>query len=57
MATGGQDVNFLKEEYDGRPADVLDNAYVIVEFASGARACLELCMFAEASKNQVWGWW
>ncbi|KAL1530937.1 hypothetical protein AB1Y20_001828 [Prymnesium parvum] len=52
MATGGQDVNFLDEEHDGRPADTLDNAYVLVEFTSGARACLELCMFAEASKHQ-----
>jgi len=52
MATGGQDANFLRETYDGAPADVLDNAYVLVEFASGARACLELCMFAEASRHQ-----
>jgi len=31
---------------------VLDSAYVIVDFQSGARAMLELCMFAEASKHQ-----
>lgn len=53
MAIGAQDVNFVGEQYDGRAADVIDNAYVLIEFASGARACLELCMFAEASKHQA----
>lgn len=53
MALGGQDVNFLDEVHDGRPADILDNAYVLIEFESGSRACLELCMFAEASKHQA----
>jgi len=48
-ASGNIDVNFLDEEYDGRKPDILDNAYVIVDFASGARAMLDLCMFAEGS--------
>ena len=52
MASGGQSVNHLDEVYDGRPSDILDNAYVIVEFDSGARAMLDLCMFAEATHNQ-----
>jgi len=52
MASAGQDVNFLDETYEGKPADVVDNAYVLIDFASGARACLELCMFAEASRHQ-----
>ncbi len=52
MASGAQDVNHLDEVYDGEPADMLDNAYVIVEFASGARAMLDLCMFAEAGRNE-----
>ncbi|PRY95451.1 putative dehydrogenase [Hasllibacter halocynthiae] len=46
MASAGQDVNRLGE------ADVWDNAYVIVDFRGGARAMLELCMFAEGSKFQ-----
>ena len=46
MASAGQDVNHLGE------ADVWDNAYVIVDFALGARAMLELCMFAEGSEYQ-----
>ncbi len=52
MASGGQDVNHLDELYDGRTPDILDNAYVAVEFDSGARAMLDLCMFAEATRNQ-----
>ncbi len=51
-ASGAQDVNHLGERYDGRTPDILDNAYVVVDFASGARALLDLCMFAEASRNQ-----
>lgn len=52
VASGGQDVNHLNEVYDGRPSDILDNAFVIVDFDNGARALLEICMFAEASKHQ-----
>ncbi|MEM9062539.1 MAG: Gfo/Idh/MocA family oxidoreductase [Pseudomonadota bacterium] len=48
-ASGGMDVNFLDESYGGRQPDILDNAFVIVDFASGARAMLDLCMFAEGS--------
>jgi myo-inositol 2-dehydrogenase/D-chiro-inositol 1-dehydrogenase len=32
--------------------DILDNAYVVVDFASGQRALLELCMFAEGARYQ-----
>ncbi len=52
MASGAQDVNHLDETYDGETPDILDNAYVIVEFDNGARGMLDLCMFAEASKNE-----
>lgn len=52
MASGGQDVNHLDERYDGETPDILDNAYVIVDFDNGARGLLDLCMFAEASKNE-----
>jgi predicted dehydrogenase len=51
-ASAGQDVNHLDEEYDGERPDLLDNAYTVVDFESGARALLDLCMFAEASRNQ-----
>ncbi len=56
MASGGQSVNHLDERYVGNPAgerpDILDNAYVIVEYTNGSRAMLDLCMFAEASINE-----
>ncbi len=52
MASGGQSVNHLRETYDGETPDILDNGYVIVDFDNGARAMLELCMFAEGSEYQ-----
>ncbi|MCJ8518747.1 putative dehydrogenase [Pseudorhizobium tarimense] len=52
MASGGQAVNHLDEVYEGRRPDIWDNAYVLVDFASGARAMLELCMFAEGARYQ-----
>ncbi len=50
FASGAQDVNHLDERYDGETPDILDNAYVIVDYPSGARALLDLCMFAEGSR-------
>ena len=52
MASAGQDANHLNESYAGRVPDILDNGYVIVDFANGARAMLELCMFAEGAEYQ-----
>lgn len=51
MASGAQDVNHLDETYDGEVPDIIDNAMVIVEYANGVRASLDLCMFAEGSVN------
>lgn len=51
-ASGAQDVNHLDESYDGETPDILDNAYVLVDYENGVRALLDLCMFAEASRNQ-----
>ncbi|MEJ8474627.1 Gfo/Idh/MocA family protein [Roseibium algae] len=52
MASAAQSVNHLNETYDGETPDILDNGYVIVDFENGARALLELCMFAEGSRYQ-----
>jgi myo-inositol 2-dehydrogenase/D-chiro-inositol 1-dehydrogenase len=52
LASGAQSVNHLDEVYDGEVPDILDNAYVIVEYDSGARAMLDLCMFAEGSHEE-----
>jgi myo-inositol 2-dehydrogenase / D-chiro-inositol 1-dehydrogenase len=50
-ASGGQDVNHRDERYGGETPDILDNAFVIVDYEGGARALLDLCMFAEGSEN------
>ena len=47
--SGAQDVNHLDEHHDGRVPDILDNAFVVVDFASKQRAMLELNMFAGGS--------
>ena len=51
-ASGGQDVNHLDELVDGERPDILDNAFVVVDYANGVRAALDLCMFADVSRNE-----
>ena len=51
-ASAGQDVNHLDERYEGCRPDIVDNAFVIVDFEGGARGHLDLCMFAEGSHWQ-----
>lgn len=50
-ASGAADVNHRDEEYAGETPDIVDNAFVIVDFANGMRASLDLCMFANGA------WW
>jgi predicted dehydrogenase len=52
-ASGSRDVNHLDERYDGETPDIIDNAFVIVDYDRGARAMLDLCMFAENSTHEV----
>jgi predicted dehydrogenase len=52
MASAGQAVNHQDERYDGQVPDIWDHGYVIVDFDNGARAMLELCMFAEGARYQ-----
>jgi len=52
MASAGQSLNHIDERYEGKAPDIWDNGYVILDFAKGSRAMLELCMFAEGSKYQ-----
>jgi predicted dehydrogenase len=51
-ASGGMSHNHADESYGGKTPDILDNAFVVLDFASGQRALLELCMFAEGSRYQ-----
>lgn len=50
FASGGVDVNHLDERYDGEQPDILDNAFVVLDYPDGVRASLDLCMFAEGSR-------
>ena len=52
MASGGQDVNHLDEVYNGVRSDILDHAYVIVEYVNGVRTMLDLSMFAEGGQHE-----
>lgn len=52
MASAGQEVNHKDEVYNGQQSDVWDCGFVIVDFANGTRAMLELSMFAEGSEYQ-----
>ena len=51
-ASAGVDVNHLDERYDGETPDIIDNAYVVVDFEGGRRGMLDLCMFAEGAHWQ-----
>lgn len=51
-ASGAADVNHRSERYGGKTPDIIDNAFVIVDFKSGVRASLDLCMFAEGAYYQ-----
>ena len=51
-ASGAMDVNYRGESYDGRQPDILDNAFVVIDFDNGVRGMLDLCMFAEGSSWQ-----
>ena len=52
FCSGAMDVNHRDERYDGAKPDIIDNAFAIVDFASGARGMLDLCMFAEGAQWQ-----
>jgi predicted dehydrogenase len=52
FCSGAMDVNHLDERYDGERPDIIDNSYTVVDFEGGARAMLDLCMFAEGEEQQ-----
>jgi hypothetical protein len=53
FGSGSIGLNHKNERYHSETPDILDNAFVIVDFDSGARAMLDLCMFAEQSTEQT----
>ena len=52
MASGGSAINHRDERYGVEVPDIWDHGYALVDFDNGARAMLELCMFAEGSRYQ-----
>lgn len=52
-ASGSQAVNFKNFEYGGEKSDILDNAFVIVEYANGIRANFNLCMFSPMVYEEI----
>lgn len=52
FASGSQAVNHKDEKLAEGAPDILDHAFVTVEFASGARAVLDLNMFAEDEQTE-----
>ena len=51
-ASAGQNHNHLEERYNGETPDLIDNAFVTMEFSRGRRAMLDLNMFAEGAAFQ-----
>jgi myo-inositol 2-dehydrogenase / D-chiro-inositol 1-dehydrogenase len=52
FASGGQNHNHLDERYNSGTPDILDNAFVVLDFPHGRRALLDLCMFADGARYQ-----
>jgi predicted dehydrogenase len=52
FCSGAMDVNHRDEIYDGETPDIIDNSFTVVDFANGARAMLDLCMFADGAEQQ-----
>ena len=49
-ASATQFVNHLDESYDGKVPDIWDGGYALFDFENGAKAMLELSMFADGTK-------
>ena len=52
FASAAMNLNHRDESYQGKTPNILDNGFVVVDFANGARAMLDLCMFAEGARWQ-----
>jgi myo-inositol 2-dehydrogenase/D-chiro-inositol 1-dehydrogenase len=53
FGTGSMAVAFTEFEYDGQKSDILDNAFVSVEYANGVQASFNLCMFAPVYYEEI----
>lgn len=53
FASGSQAVNFKDFSYQGKHADILDNAMVIIRYENGVQASFNLCMFAPMFYEEI----
>lgn len=52
-ATGGQAVNFIDFEYDGKKSDIDDHAFVVINYANGVNASFTLNMFCPELYEEI----
>lgn len=52
-ASGSMAVNFKDFNYAGKPADVIDNAFVTINYDNDIRANFNLCMFAPSFHEEL----
>ncbi len=52
-AVGGQAVNFLEFEYQGKQSDILDHAIVTVIYENGVKCNFNLCMFSPMFYEEI----
>ncbi len=52
-AAGSMAVNFKKFDYKGEKSDIIDSAYVTVEYENGIRASFNLCMFSPMFYEEI----
>ena len=52
-ASGSQAVNFIDFDYKGNTSDIIDNAFVVVEYENGIRANFNLCMFTPLFYEEI----
>lgn len=53
FATGSMAVNFRAFEYDDRQSDILDSAFVTIEYDNGVRAGFQLVMFSPMFSEEI----
>lgn len=53
FATGSMAVNFIEFEYDNEKSDIIDNAFVTLEYENGILASFALCMFAPMFYEEI----
>lgn len=53
FATGNQAVNFVDFEKDGQKSDILDNAFVTVDYENGATGAFSLNMFSPSFYEEL----